>query len=128
MRIDLSKTPLRLDIRSDEFTSLVEMTYIFPQCFYNAASIYFHHFDVAIPMTSLCIDEVRDTAIIATIVLIVVVFFYKELLFYTFNPLGDQAGGLPLNRLNFGLMVLIALTIVASLKAVGVILVRDFYG
>lgn len=74
-------------------------------------------------MTSLCIDEVRYTAII----LIVVVFFYKELLFYTFNPLGDQAGGLPLNRLNFGLMVLIALTIVASLKAVGVILVRDFY-
>ncbi|MBD0388176.1 metal ABC transporter permease [Nostoc sp. FACHB-892] len=69
------------------------------------------------------IDEVRDTAIIATIVLIVVVLLYKELLFYTFDPLGAQAAGLPIHRLNFGLMVLIALTIVASMKAVGVILV-----
>jgi manganese/iron transport system permease protein len=69
------------------------------------------------------IDEVRDTAIIAAIVLIVVVLLYKELLFYTFDPLGAQAAGLPVHRLNFGLMVLIALTIVASMKAVGVILV-----
>ncbi|MEA5617753.1 metal ABC transporter permease [Cronbergia sp. UHCC 0137] len=68
-------------------------------------------------------DEVRDTAIIAAIVLIVIVLLYKELLFYTFDPLGAQAAGLPVNRLNFGLMVLIALTIVASMKAVGVILV-----
>jgi manganese/iron transport system permease protein len=68
-------------------------------------------------------DEVRDTAAIAAIVLIVIVLLYKELLFYTFDPLGAQAAGLPVNRLNFGLMVLIALTIVASMKAVGVILV-----
>lgn len=69
------------------------------------------------------VDEVKDTAIIAAIVLIVIVLLYKELLFYTFDPLGAQAAGLPVNRLNFGLMVLIALTIVASMKAVGVILV-----
>jgi manganese/iron transport system permease protein len=69
------------------------------------------------------VDEVRDTAIIASIVLIVIVFLYKELLFYTFDPLGAQAAGLPVNRLNFGLMLLISLTIVASMKAVGVILV-----
>jgi manganese/iron transport system permease protein len=69
------------------------------------------------------IDEVRDTAIIAAIVLVVVFLIYKELLFYTFDPVGAQAAGLPVNRLNFGLMLLIALTIVASMKAVGVILV-----
>ncbi|MEA5575838.1 metal ABC transporter permease [Anabaena sp. UHCC 0451] len=69
------------------------------------------------------VDEVRDTAIIAAIVLIVVFLLYKELLFYTFDPLGAQAAGLPVNRLNFGLMLLISLTIVASMKAVGVILV-----
>jgi manganese/iron transport system permease protein len=69
------------------------------------------------------INEVRDTAIIAAIVLIIVVLLYKELLFYTFDPLGAQAAGLAVNRLNFGLMLLIALTIVASMKAVGVILV-----
>jgi manganese/iron transport system permease protein len=69
------------------------------------------------------VNEVRDTAIIAAIVLIVIVLLYKELLFYTFDPLGAQAAGLPINRLNFGLMLLISLTIVASMKAVGVILV-----
>jgi len=69
------------------------------------------------------IEEVRDTAIIAAIVLLVVFLLYKQLLFYTFDPLGAQAAGLPVNLLNFGLMVLIALTIVASMKAVGVILV-----
>ncbi|MBW4681586.1 MAG: metal ABC transporter permease [Microcoleus vaginatus WJT46-NPBG5] len=67
--------------------------------------------------------EVRDTAIIAAIVMVVVVLLYKELLFYTFDPAGAQAAGLPVNLLNFGLMVLIALTVVASMKSVGVILV-----
>ncbi|MEL7036631.1 MAG: metal ABC transporter permease [Cyanobacteria bacterium J06592_8] len=68
-------------------------------------------------------SEVRDTAIIALFVIAIVFLIYKELLFYTFDPLGAEAVGLPVNLLNFGLMVLIALTIVASLKAVGVILV-----
>ncbi|MBW4636819.1 MAG: metal ABC transporter permease [Gloeocapsa sp. UFS-A4-WI-NPMV-4B04] len=68
-------------------------------------------------------EEVRNTAIISIVVVTVVVLLYKELLFYTFDPLGAQAAGLPVNLLNFGLMVLIALTIVASLTAVGVILV-----
>lgn len=68
-------------------------------------------------------QDVRNTAIISAIVVTVVVLLYKELLFYTFDPLGAQAAGLPVNLLNFGLMVLIALTIVASLTAVGVILV-----
>ena len=68
-------------------------------------------------------EDAIDTGLIVALVLLVVVFFYKELLFYTFDPLGAQATGLPVNLLNFGLMVLIALTIVASLKAVGVVLV-----
>lgn len=67
--------------------------------------------------------EVRDTSIIAAIVVIAVVAFYKELLFYSFDPLGAQAAGLPVNWLNFGQMVLIALTVVASMKTVGVVLV-----
>jgi manganese/iron transport system permease protein len=68
-------------------------------------------------------DEVRDTALIAALVLFVVIILYKELLFYTFDPTGAKAVGLPVNWLNFGLMVLIALTVVASMKAVGVVLV-----
>ena len=69
------------------------------------------------------LGDVRDTLITGVIILLVVVLLYKELLFYTFDPLGAQAVGLPVNLLNFGLMMLIALTIVASLKAVGVVLV-----
>ncbi len=68
-------------------------------------------------------QDVVDTALISAFVLLVVILLYKELLFYTFDPLGAQAAGLPVNLLNFGLMVLIALTIVASMKTVGVILV-----
>lgn len=68
-------------------------------------------------------EEVWQTALIAGIVLLIVRSLYKELLFYTFDPLGAQAAGLPTQLLNFGLMVLISLTIVASMKAVGVILV-----
>ncbi|MFQ4135833.1 metal ABC transporter permease [Nodosilinea sp. PGN35] len=67
--------------------------------------------------------EVRDTAIIAALVLLTVALLYKELLFYSFDPLGAQASGLPTGLLNAGLMVLIALTVVASMKVVGVILV-----
>jgi manganese/iron transport system permease protein len=67
--------------------------------------------------------DVRDTAIITVLVLITVVLLYKELLFYSFDPLGAQAAGLPVGLLNVGQMVLIALTVVASMKSVGVVLV-----
>jgi manganese/iron transport system permease protein len=69
------------------------------------------------------LPEVRDTIIIAIFVLLIVFLFYKELLFYTFDKLGAESVGLPVNLLDTGLMILIGLTIVASLKAVGVILV-----
>lgn len=69
------------------------------------------------------LGDVRDTLIIAIIVLLVVALLYKELLFYTFDTLGAQAVGLPVHLLDLGLMMLIGLTIVASLKAVGVVLV-----
>jgi manganese/iron transport system permease protein len=68
-------------------------------------------------------DDVRDTFIIAIVVLFITIALYKELLFYTFDKLGAQAVGLPVNLLDLGLTILIGMTIVASLKAVGVILV-----
>lgn len=72
---------------------------------------------------SVTASDVRDTAIVAAIVLLVVALLYKELLFYTFDKLGAQAAGLPVHLLDLGLMMLIGLTIVASLKTVGVILI-----
>ena len=67
--------------------------------------------------------EVRETAIITLVVTLVIILFYKELLFYTFDYEGAQAAGLPINFLNFGLTLLIAGAIVASLDTVGVVLV-----
>jgi manganese/iron transport system permease protein len=58
-----------------------------------------------------------------TLITLTVLLLYKELLFYTFDKIGAQAAGLPVNLLDLGLMLLIGLTIVASLQAVGVILV-----
>jgi manganese/iron transport system permease protein len=69
------------------------------------------------------IAEVRDTAIIAALVALIIMLLYKELLFYSFDPQGAQATGLPVNWFHTGLMILVALTVVVSMKAVGVILV-----
>ncbi|MEB3251570.1 MAG: metal ABC transporter permease [Cyanobacteriota bacterium] len=69
------------------------------------------------------VGDVRDTALIAALVLAIVGLLYKELLFYSFDPLAAQASGLPVAWLNAGLMALIALTVVASMKVVGVVLV-----
>jgi manganese/iron transport system permease protein len=69
------------------------------------------------------ITDVWRTLGIASVVLLMVAIFYKELLFYTFDPLAAQAMGLPINWINFGLTAVITLTIIASMQAVGVILV-----
>ncbi len=68
-------------------------------------------------------DDVIRTLEITIFVLVMVAIFYKELLFYTFNPLGAQAIGLPVNLIHFGLISAITLTIIASMQAVGVVLV-----
>ena len=48
---------------------------------------------------------------------------WKELLYATFDPLGAAASGLPVERLDYLFLALIALTIVVSLQAVGIIMV-----
>jgi manganese/iron transport system permease protein len=68
-------------------------------------------------------SDVWRTLFITVIVLLLVKVFYKELLFYTFDPLGAQAMGLPVNLIHFGLTAVITLTIIASMQAVGVVLV-----
>ncbi len=67
--------------------------------------------------------DIQRTFIIAALILLAVKLFYKELLFYTFDKTGAQAIGLPINTLYFGFMAAITLTIIASMQAVGVILV-----
>ena len=67
--------------------------------------------------------DIQRTLAIALIILVAVKLFYKELLFYTFDKTGAQAIGLPINAIHFGFMAAITLTIIASMQAVGVILV-----
>lgn len=67
--------------------------------------------------------DIYRTAIIALLILIVIKLFYKELLFYTFDQTGAQAIGLPVNAIYLGFMATITLTIIASMQAVGVVLV-----
>lgn len=71
------------------------------------------------------IEDVWRTLIITAIVLLLTKLFYKELEFYTFDPLGAKACGLPVNSLYFGLICAITLTIVASMQTVGVLLVMS---
>lgn len=63
------------------------------------------------------------TLMIAITVLIGVAVFYRELLFYCFDPLAAKAMGLPVHFIHFGLMAGITLTIIASMQSVGVVLV-----
>ena len=72
---------------------------------------------------SVTTDDVKRTVIITVVVLLLIRLFYKELLFYTFDPLGAQASGLPVNLIHFALNGAITLTIVASMQTVGVVLV-----
>ena len=62
-------------------------------------------------------------SVLAGIVLVVVVVLWKELLYSTFDPLGAAASGLPVVALDYLFLALIAMTIVVSLQAVGIILV-----
>jgi manganese/iron transport system permease protein len=62
-------------------------------------------------------------SILALIVLALVAVLWKELLYSTFDPLGAAAAGLPVGALDYLFLALIALTIVVSLQAVGIILV-----
>jgi len=60
---------------------------------------------------------------LSVVVLAAVGILWKELLYSTFDPLGAAAAGLPVERLDYLFLALIALTIVVSLQAVGIILV-----
>jgi manganese/iron transport system permease protein len=60
---------------------------------------------------------------IAVVIFIAIKLFYKELLYFTFDPAGAAAIGLPVHIIHFSLMAAITLTIVAGIQAVGVVLV-----
>lgn len=68
-------------------------------------------------------QDLIGLVILGIIVLGVVALLWKELLYSTFDPLGAAASGLPVSALEYLFLGLVAVTIVVSLKAVGIILV-----
>jgi ABC-type Mn2+/Zn2+ transport system permease subunit len=68
-------------------------------------------------------DDLLLIAVIGAAVLVLVAAFYKELLFTAYDPAMAAAAGLPVAAIQYGLLGLIALTIVIALKAVGIVLV-----
>ncbi len=68
----------------------------------------------------------RDLLVIgvmAGVIIAVVAIFYKELLFFAFDPDMAAASGIPVGLLHYGLLALIAVADVVALKAVGIVLV-----
>ena len=68
-------------------------------------------FDVFI-VTAMCISVVS-----------LIIIFFKQLLFYSFDPIGAEVKGLNTNFLNYLFLVILSVAIVASLQTVGIILV-----
>jgi manganese/iron transport system permease protein len=69
------------------------------------------------------VRDVVETAIVAGGTLAIVLTKRRDLLLYCFDPNHARSIGLPVRLLHYGLLMLLSLTIVASLKAVGIILV-----
>ena len=61
--------------------------------------------------------------VLGTGVVVIVGLLWKELLYATFDPLGAAASGIAVERLEYLFLALVAVTIVISLQAVGIILV-----
>jgi manganese/iron transport system permease protein len=67
--------------------------------------------------------DLAGLAVLGGVVLLIVAALWKELLYATFDPLGAGASGLNVVALDYLFLALIAMTIVVSLQAVGIILV-----
>ena len=57
------------------------------------------------------------------VVLITLFFFFKQILFYSFDPIGAQVRDLYVTFLNYLFLIILSLSIVGSLQTVGIVLV-----
>ncbi|MCL6553084.1 MAG: metal ABC transporter permease [Firmicutes bacterium] len=73
---------------------------------------------LAVSPQDLLITAASGLAVVATITAL-----YKELVLWAFDPLMAESVGLPVRGLHYLMLFLVSLTIVASLQAVGIVLV-----
>ncbi|HLW36956.1 MAG TPA: metal ABC transporter permease, partial [Candidatus Eremiobacteraceae bacterium] len=62
-------------------------------------------------------------SVLVVVVLAIITVLYKELLFASFDPVTAGASGIPVELLSYLLLVLLAVTIIVSLQAAGIVLV-----
>lgn len=68
-------------------------------------------------------SDLLGIALLGGLVLLTVLILYKELLYVSFDPVVAEAAGLPGGFLQMLLLVLLSVTVVVSVQAVGVVLV-----
>ncbi|EEX50140.1 metal ABC transporter permease [Pasteurella dagmatis] len=68
-------------------------------------------------------SELIETLIISAIIFSIITFKRKDFLLYCFDPSHTRVAGLSPKILHYGLLVLLALTIITAMQVVGVILV-----
>ena len=73
-------------------------------------------------MLGVSLGDIAQTAVIALGIALVIGLKWKDLLLHAFDPHQAKACGLNTTLLHYGLLCMIALTIVATLKSVGIIL------
>jgi len=67
-------------------------------------------------------SDVLETGTIGVIVTAIIIIKGRDLLLHSFDEQQARAAGLPVKLLHYGLLTMLSLTIVAALKAVGIIL------
>ena len=77
-------------------------------------------------MLGVGLTDLITTGVIALIVTGLLAFFWRDLLLHAFDEQQARALGLNVRMLHFGLLAVISLTVVAALKAVGIILAIAF--
>jgi len=68
-------------------------------------------------------NDVWTTAALSAIILLLVLLFYKEILFVAYDPSMAAASGLPVAAIQYGLLALVGVTTVIGLQTVGIVLV-----
>ena len=69
------------------------------------------------------VEQLALAAIVVLVVVLVLWFLWRELVFASFDPTGASAAGLPVAALDAALLALIGVTIAVSIQVVGVVLV-----
>lgn len=73
-------------------------------------------------MLGVSLSDIIQTAVITLGIALIIGLKWKDLLLHAFDPHQAKASGLNTAQLHYGLLCMIALTIVATLKSVGIIL------